>query len=155
MADIDIQFKIEGLDGVIDRISRLQDRFQKSSVRKAARRAMNLVRDSARAKVSRIDDPATAAEIWKNIITQESRRGRQQGGIMMRVGVRGGSITRKGFKRTSGGPGGITVHWRHVELGNERTRAQPFMRPALAENTGAVTDTMVEELKLELDKRGV
>jgi HK97 gp10 family phage protein len=148
-------FKIEGLAGALDRMRKLSPRLQKSGARRAMRKGANLVRDSARAKASMIDDPASAAEIWKNIITQESRRGKRLGGILMRVGVRGGSVTRRGAKRVDGGPGGITVHWRHVELGNEHTRAQPFMLPALASNVGSVTDTVVEELKIELDRLGV
>jgi HK97 gp10 family phage protein len=148
-------FKWEGVDDLYARL-KLLDKKAIPMARKAARAGMNLVRDSARARVSRIDNPATrpplGGTIWRNIITQESRRGRSMGGILMRVGVRGGSSTRAGVKRVVGGIGGTTPHWRHVELGTQFTRAQPFMRPALTSNIGAVADTVAEELRNQLDQ---
>ncbi|MBF4377308.1 HK97-gp10 family putative phage morphogenesis protein, partial [Vibrio anguillarum] len=50
------------------------------------------------------------------------------------------------------GPKGNTPHWHLVELGTERSRAQPFLRPALSENTNKVVDTLIVELDKESTK---
>ena len=160
MAEVEVTFVWEGVDDVLARLQKLGERMQTSIPRKAARRGMNLVRDSARANAQKIDDTSTVpplgSTIYRNIITQESgRRGKRLGGILMRVGVRGGAVTRKGVKRKPGGIGGTTPHWRHVELGTEHMEARPFMRDALMRNQGAVADTVAEEIRNELDKAGV
>ena len=159
MADFDVTMKWEGVDQVLERMQKLSLRMQTSIPRKAARRGMNLVRDAARARAQRIDDvstvPPLGSTIYRNIIVQESRRGKQLGGILMRVGVRGGSRTRPGQWRGPTGVGGTTPHWRHVEFGAQGKKARPFMRPALQENQGAVADTVAEVLREELDKAGV
>ena len=93
MAEFDVTFKWEGVDQVVARMKALDKKMQTKMARRAARVGMNLVRDAARAKAVRIDNPETGGTpIWKNISTQESRRGRRLGGILMRVGVRGLSL---------------------------------------------------------------
>ena len=156
MNGFDVEFKIEALDGVLERLKVLPERFQRTGVRRAARKAMNLVRDAARARASRLDDPATAEQIAKNIVTQESgKAGRREGGIVMRVGVLGGASRKHGKNDVrKGNPGGDTRHWLYLEIGSETTPAQSFMRKSLANNVGAVTDTLVEELNIELDRLG-
>ena len=106
---------------------------------------MNIVRDAARANARAFDDPETKEAIWKRIVTQESRR-RSTGfdGIIMRVGVRGGARSSK--SRTP------PWYWRLKEFGAEHMEAEPFMRPALAENIDQVTNTMVSESIKEIDK---
>ena len=152
MADLDVTFKWQGVDTVLARMKQLDVKMQKSMARRAARAGMALVRDSARAKAVKLDKPGTRSAIWKNIVTQESRRGKRLGGILMRVGVRGGSITRKGVKRAEDG---ATPHWRHIELGTQFVQARSFMRSALIQNMGAVADTVAEELRNDLDEVGV
>lgn len=148
----DFEFKIEGLDGVIDALSKLPDLLQKKGARKAARQGMNIVRDAARNRAHTIDDPETDTTIWRNIVTQESgKAGKREGGIVMRVGVQGGAGTPRGVRRPKVGRGGATQHWRHLEFGTVKTKAQPFMREAFSANVGAVTDTVVEVLKDEID----
>ena len=62
--------KIEGLDEVTKKLKRLADnKIAKRIARKAARQAMNLVRDDARNRAKAIDDPETREMIYKNIVT--------------------------------------------------------------------------------------
>lgn len=113
---------------------------------------MNIVRDSAKSKAKTIDDPETAAKIWKNIVTQDSpKEGAQVGGVVMRVGVRGGAGANQYSKDASGNPGGDTRHWRYIEFGTEHNPAAPFMRPALSDNVGPVTEKFANELSAEID----
>lgn len=200
---MDLNFNIKGLDNVIQNMTDLPLKLQRSGARKAVRRGMNVVRDAARASAAKFDDPKTSESIAKNIVTQSmSRRyllklGAQRGDIGMRVGVLGGarqyadSAENRRKRRagatydpggSKGNPGGDTWYWRFIEFGrgpvklkslkrgdsrkslvNAQTgqffgkeaaaaKAQPFMRPALSQNVGLVTDKVVSELIIEIDK---
>lgn len=165
MAD---EFELHGADEVMRKLRELTPRLQKKELRAAARKSMNIVRDAARAKARQIDDPKTAESIAKNIAVQESsRRSRAIGGVVMRVGVRGGARqyanTRENARKgragqtyatggSKGNPGGDTWYWRLVEFGRNGARAQPFMRPALSENTEAVTQRFATELSAGIDR---
>ncbi|HBO7046218.1 TPA: hypothetical protein L4934_006121 [Pseudomonas aeruginosa] len=152
MADI-AESRIHGLDGVVEKMRSLAPRLQRNGLRKAARKAMNIVRDAAREKARAVDDPETPEKIWKNIITQESaKEGRREGGVVMKVGVRGGASRNQHSKGASGNPGGDTRHWRYLEFGTKYSPAKPFMRPALPENVAKVTDRFVSELSSEIDR---
>lgn len=146
------EFRVQGLDGTVAKMRGLAPKLQRSGLKKAARRAMNIVRDAARAKAKALDDPVTPAKIWKNIVTQDSpRESRQEGGVVMRVGIRGGAGSNQHSKVASGNPGGDTRHWRYIEFGTEHNPAAPFMRPALSENIGPVTERFATELNAEID----
>lgn len=157
-----LEFRITGLDDVIQNLRTLAANQQKAIARKAARKAMNIVRDAARINARAIDDPETAAIIQKNIITQESTRaGQRVGGIVMRVGVQGGASSNqhskkimkkvRGTKHPKGDgsliylPGGDTRHWRFIEIGTSTIRSVPFMRKAFNSNVDSVMTTFATE----------
>ncbi|MBF7685975.1 HK97 gp10 family phage protein [Acinetobacter sp. B10A] len=143
---------VDGLDEVSRKLKMLSDQKKaKSLTRKAARRAMNVVRDAARENARAIDDPETRARIFKNIVTQS---GRSYGGydVVMRVGVRGGASSNQHSVDISGLSGGDTRHWRYIEFGTEYIPAVPFMRPALFNNMQKVLDTFAIEFNTELSK---
>lgn len=143
---------VEGLDEISRKLKMLSDQKKaKSLTRKAARRAMNVVRDAARENAKAIDDPETQARIFKNIVTQS---GRLYGGydVVMRVGVRGGASSNQHSEDISGLSGGDTRHWRYIEFGTEHIPAVPFMRPALFNNMQKVLNTFSDEFNIELSK---
>jgi HK97 gp10 family phage protein len=159
-----LEFRITGLDQAIANINTLAAKTQKSIARKAARKAMAIVRDSARINAKAIDDPETAAIIAKNIVVQESgKQGKKIGGIVMKVGVQGGASSNqysrkiikkiRGVRQIKGNPnlvylsGGDTRHWRFDEFGTSQQRATPFMRPALDSNASKVAETFVTEFR--------
>jgi HK97 gp10 family phage protein len=116
-------------------------------VRCAGTKAMRIVRDAARAKAQALDDPKTPANIAKNIVTRnDARGGKRIGGVVIKVGIVGGARPHKGNTDTG--------HWRFVEFGvpAHNIAARPFMRPALENNVDRVTETMVSELNLSIDK---
>ncbi|ENX33514.1 HK97 gp10 family phage protein [Acinetobacter colistiniresistens] len=145
-----VEVDITGLDDVVNRLQRLADpKRTKSIARKAARQAMNIVRDAARQNAKAIDDPESPEKIWKNISTQAGKS-RNPNEIKMRVGVRGGaSFSNPNPPSTSGGD---TRHWRWVEFGRSDAPATPFMRPAFASNIQQVTNKFAEVFDAELDK---
>ena len=156
MAD-GLTFKIEGADLIIDRLSTLPKKLQRKAAKIAARRGMNIVRDEARRNARKIDDPVSRNTIWKNIRTQEATRsGRRIGGVVMRVGVVGtAQLGKKRAQREAESanlPGKATQHWRMFEFGSKTTRAQPFMRPALASKVNAVTDKVAAELSAAIER---
>jgi HK97 gp10 family phage protein len=144
MADF-VTIKVEGLDRLSRRLKRISVDMKTKVIRAAARKAMNIVRDAARAKAQQFDDPETPEKIWRLITTQESRR-RARGfeGVVMRVGVRGGARSSK--ERIP------PWYWRLKEFGTEKMEAEPFMRPSLTENADKVLSTVVNETNKALDQ---
>lgn len=151
---------IEGLAEIQRKLKLLPDRIGKNAMRRALRKGANVIRDAARNNAKRIDDPETREQIWKNIVTQGAgrRRERAAGGPMMRVGVLGGAKNRKRGGGTyevggsSSNPGGDTFHWRYLEFGTSKMRAQPFMRPAASTAAPEVFSTFAQAASVEIDK---
>lgn len=145
-----VEFNIEGLDEVQGKLKRLGNpRLMKNAARRSARKAMAIVRDSARNAAKGIDDPQTSEKIWKNIAIAAGKT-RNQNEVVMRVGVRGGaSFSNPNPPNTSGGD---TRHWRWLEFGSVHNPPTPFMRPALQNNIQAVTNSFAENFNKEIDK---
>ena len=145
-----VEFNIEGLDEVQEKLKRLGNpRLMKNAARRSARKAMAIVRDSARANAKTLDDPETAEKIWKNIAIAAGKT-RNPNEVVMRVGVRGGaSFSNPNPPKT---PGGDTRHFRWLEFGSVHNPPTPFMRPALQNNIQAVTNSFAENFNKEIDK---
>jgi HK97 gp10 family phage protein len=144
--------KLEGADEILRKLKLLPQRIGNNAMRRALRKGANVIRDAARNNAKRIDDPETREQIWKNIAVYGGgrKREKQVGGVMMRVGVRGGAR----FDPSAGNlPGGNTTgHWRHVELGTSEMAAQPFLRPAGAEKASAAVSAIVADMNIQIDK---
>lgn len=145
-----VEFNIEGLDEVQEKLKRLSNpRLMKNAARRSMRKAMAIVRDSARNAAKGIDDPQTSEKIWKNIAIAAGKT-KDPNSVVMRVGVRGGaSFSNKNPPNT---PGGDTRHWRWLEFGSVHNPPTPFMRPALQNNIQAVTNSFAENFNKEIDK---
>ncbi|EPF6349215.1 HK97-gp10 family putative phage morphogenesis protein [Acinetobacter baumannii] len=151
--------EIQGLEPVLRKMRVIgNEKIVKRIARKAMRKGMNLVRDAARQKVKRLDDPATPEKIWKEIVVQNGRS-RNKNTLVMRVGVRGGAripYTNNAQNRRAGRVGqtyqadGRVFYWRFLELGTSKQPATPFLRPALYENIEQVTDKFVQVFNFEL-----
>ncbi len=162
-----VELNIEGMDQFKRKIEQLSNpKKVKQIARKAGRQAMNLVRDAARTNAKAIDDPETSSRIWKNIVTQGGKS-RNSNEVKLRVGVRGGSEfwrMNKGMFRKSDGRTvrmdspyytyipNDTRSWWLVEFGTVKTRAQPFMRPALSQNIDEATTKFVQVFDAEITK---
>lgn len=148
-----VEFKIEGLDGVLRKMRELSPKLQKKGLVSAMRKGANIVRDDARARAKQFDDPSTPRPIWKEIVTRNnSRRGRKEGGVVMQVGVRGGARNPGGSANASNDNASSVWYWRFLEFGTSKMQAQPFMRPALESKAEAATDAIVTELNRQLDE---
>jgi len=151
--------QIHGLEPTLRRMRAIgNDKTVKRIARKAMRQAMNIVRDKAREKVKRLDDPTTPEKIWKEIVVQNGRS-RNKNTLVMRVGVRGGAripYTNNAQNRRAGRVGqtyqadGRVFYRRFLELGTSKQPATPFLRPALYENIEQITDKFVQVFNFEL-----
>lgn len=143
-----IQLNVQGLENLKRKMDQLSNpKKAKAIARKAARQAMNIVRDEARARARMIDDPETAEKIFKNI-SVASGRSKNSNEVVIRVGVRGGaSFSNKNPPQTSGGD---TRHFRWLEFGSANNRATPFMRPALSTKLNLVTAKFVQVFDSEI-----
>lgn len=138
-------FKIEGLEPVLAKMRGLSPKLHKKGLRSAGTKAMRIVRDAARRGAARFDDPETASNIAKNIVTRyDAKASRREGGSVTKVGVMGGARPAKGTQDTG--------HWRLLEFGSSQMPAQPFMREALSSNIQEVTNSVVTNLSIEIDK---
>lgn len=150
---MDISVNVTGLAEIERKLKLLPERVGRNAMRRALRKGANVIRDAARANARRIDDPETREAIYKNIAVAGGgrRREREAGGVMMRVGVRGGARPLKNGTDT-GLPGGNTTHWRFVELGTSQARAQPFLTPAGVEKAQAAYDAIAADAIKQVDK---
>lgn len=167
MAD-GIDFKIDGLEQLLGKLDSISDDLKRKGGRAALRKAANVIRAAAQAGASRIDDPATAESISKNIdVRWNARRFKRTGDLGFRVGVLGGArqygdtkVNRRKQRvgdsyKTAGdksNPGGDTWYWRFVEFGTARTPAKPFLRPALEQNVDKATGAFITEYEKAIDR---
>lgn len=165
---MDVSFRLTGADALADRLSKFTPKLQQAAGKRAARKAMTIVRKAAQNNIRQHDDPATPQRVWKNVYLQQSRRkSKAAGGVVMRVGILGGARqygnTRENRRKRrvggsystlgdKGNPGGDTWYWRFRELGTEHEPARPFLRPALENNVQAVSTTLIVELNREIDR---
>ena len=151
---------IKGAREVAARLAGFSEKLREAAGRRAARRAMGVVRADARKRLQAIDDPGTPTDIAKNVYIQQSRsQSRAIGGVAMRVGILGGARpdrsmneNRKTGQSKDGNPGGDTRYWRFVELGTEKVAPRPFLRPALEQNAGQVLEVLIDALAKEVNR---
>lgn len=152
-------FKIDGLDALLGKLSEVAQDVQFKSGRAALRAAANFVAAKAKENYANIDDPGTPEKIAANIAVRfNARSSRRTGNLHMRIGVLGGakqyantkSNVREGKAgktyKTAGSkanPGGDTWYWRFIEFGNRRTRPRRFLRDALKQHQQEATRIFV------------
>lgn len=156
MADT-VEFSMTGMDEVIEKLNQLTPMVKKKGGRRALAKAASIVRAAARQNALGVDDASTREMIAKNIAMQwMARMNRQTGDLGYRIGVRGGARDMSEYGELGGegknNPGGDTWYWRLVEFGTWRTKANPFMRTALASNIQQATNAFAIELERQIDK---
>lgn len=146
-----VEFSIRGIDRLHKKLKGVSAELTNKTGRAALRKAANVVANDARMRALALDDPDTGRKIADNVAVQfASKTFRQTGVLMMRVGVRWGALSEK--SNPDLGPGSKTFHWRFLELGTEKMKEQPFLRPALTQNVNKVLDTLVVEMEKGIDR---
>ncbi|MDI3399657.1 hypothetical protein QLG12_15695 [Pseudomonas sp. V88_4] len=142
-----VRFNLKGADELSARFKGLTEEMRRKVVLPAAKDAMDIVLLDAKDRAARIDDPETANFIPANLAMIERKAiGEEVGAVVISVGVR---------MRKRGQKGGNTFYWWWVELGTEKNRAKPFLRPALANNREALFKEFLSSAKYQLIKLGV
>lgn len=150
---VDISVTMTGVDELVKKLEGLKYDVQKKGGRFALRKAAQVIRNAARQNAFAIDDPATAANISKNVIERWSNKyNRATGDLKFRVGVQGGAGGSKKAEALSNLAGGDTRHWRYVEFGTEKTAAQPFLLPAMNANAQQATNVFIKEYVSAIDR---
>lgn len=148
----DVQWDLKGFDRAIDKMKALPAELRLKPGRSALGKAARVLTKHAKDNAQRIDDSETGREIARNITQRfRSKLFKQTGDLMISVGV----ATEKGRipkGNPDEGPGGNTPHWHLIENGTERTRAQPFLRPAFAQGVDQVHAVFAAELEKQIDK---
>lgn len=157
MADA-VEFSITGLDELNAKLQSISDDLKKKGGRFALRKAAMVVAKAAAENAARVDNPKTHQRIYANVTLRwSSRRYKSTGDLGFRVGVLGGArrvakITGEFKGKGAGNPGGDTWYWRLVEFGTEHSKARPFMRPALENNTDKATNEFILQYGKAIDR---
>lgn len=142
-----IQYKLKGAEELSRVFKTLPAEIQRQVMIPAAKDAMDIVKQDAIRRAAIIDRPETIPDISKNIdMIEDKKFFEETGATKISVGVR---------KSKRGQRGGNTFWWWWVELGTSRSRAQPFMRNALAQNREAVFAELISSGKYQLIKLGL
>ncbi len=146
-------FSMTGFESLYRKIDYLKKDMKNRIAWGATRKGANFVAGKAKEGAQKIDDQETAANISKNIaVRRNNKRYKATGDIAMRVGVLGGAGGNKKSSELDGLPGKDTRHFRHVELGTEKTAAQPFLRPAIQNHVSEVINIVAKELEKGIDR---
>ncbi|MCS9316348.1 HK97 gp10 family phage protein [Pseudomonas aeruginosa] len=152
MADT-VEFSITGLDSLLGKLDSITDDVKRRGGRSALRKAAMIVVKAAKLGAEKVDDPGTGRSISDNIALRwNGRLFKRTGDLGFRIGVLHGAVLPKKSERSDKAANAPTPHWRLLEFGTEKMRAQPFMRNALADNIAAVTDTFISEYEKGIDR---
>lgn len=151
MAD-GISFTLTGFEEVRKKLAQTPIKLRTKGSRRALGRAAAVIRKAARQNALAVDDPETGRRIAQNVGQRvRSAYSRRTGDAMVSIGV----LTARGpipKGNPDEGARGSTPHWHLIELGTEKARAQPFLRPAMESNMAAAIDKYAIELEKEIAK---
>lgn len=148
----DAQWDLKGFERAIGLMKSLPMEMRAKPGRSALGKAARVLTTHAKDNAQRIDDKDTGRKIADNVTQRfRSKYFKQTGDLMISVGV----ATDKGRipkGNPDEGPGGNTPHWHLKELGTERMRAEPFLRPAFVQGVEEVQSVFAAELEKQIDK---
>lgn len=150
--EIEGQFSLVGYDQVIEKMRKLPVAMRGKPGRSALGSAATVVKKAAQQNALKVDDAKTGRRISRNIVQRfRGRYFKRTGDLMISIGVATpkGRIPKGNPDLGSDGP---TPHWHLIELGTERSKAQPFLAPALENNINRVLDIFAERLEKQIDK---
>ncbi|EIC82082.1 HK97-gp10 family putative phage morphogenesis protein [Serratia sp. M24T3] len=149
MAD-GIEFSLIGLDSLLGKLDTISDDLRRKGGRAALRKAANVIAEKAKANAMRVDDPHTGRSIADNIaIRWNGKVFKTTGNLGFRIGVLHGAVLKNHPDKAKNAP---TPHWRLLEFGTEKMKAQPIMRPAIASGAAEAVNTFVLEYEKAIDR---
>lgn len=150
MADDGVEYSITGIDALMAKLATVSNDVKRKGGRAALRKAGNVIVAKAKANAQRVDDPITGRRIADNIAMRWNNRVfKRTGNLAFRIGVLHGAVIKNHPDKARNAP---TPHWRLLEFGTEKMRAQPIMRPAAEDNVPEVINTFAIEYEKALDR---
>lgn len=148
-----VEFSIIGLDELQAKLNSVTYDVKRRGGRFALRKAAQVLKRQVQENARRLDNPKTSAQIAENVTERWSGRTfKRTGNLAFRVGLMGGAGGNRPGEDLAGLPGGDTRHWRFLEFGTERARAQPFMRPAADQAAGDVLNEFITQYEKALTR---
>ncbi|MCY1364089.1 phage protein, HK97 gp10 family [compost metagenome] len=148
-----VEFSLIGLDSLLGKLESISDDVKRKGGRSSLRRAAMIVVSAAKEGARNVDDAETGRSIADNIALRwNGRLFKRTGDLGFRIGVLHGAVLPKQGETADTSAASPTPHWRLIEFGTEKMRADPFMRSALADNIQAVTNTFVSEYEKAIDR---
>lgn len=148
----DVKWDLKGFDQVSKRLQALPAGLRGKAGRSALGSAVRVMTNQAKDNALRVDDPETGRKIADNIVQRfRSKYFKRTGDLMISVGV----STSKGRipqGNPDEGPKGNTYHWHLVELGTEKMKAQPYLRPAFGQTVDKVQQVFAAKLDQQITK---
>lgn len=145
--------EVRGLDALLGKLNGLKYETKYKGGRFALRKAAQVIRDDARDRAIRINDPMTGRSISENVVERwNGRLYKRTGNLGFRVGVLHGARLPKKGESPEAGAGGPTPHWRLLEFGTEKMEAKPFLIPAALSNVQRASDVFVAEYGKAIDR---
>lgn len=148
-----VEFTITGLDSLLGKLEAVSYDVKRKGGRSALRKAAMVMVNHAKEGARRLDDAETGRSIADNVgLRWNGRLFKRTGNLGFRIGVLKGAVLPKKGETADTTQNAPTPHWRLLEFGTEKMRAQPFMRSALADHIGEVTNTFVTEYEKAIDR---
>lgn len=152
MAD-GVEFSLIGLEDLLGKLRSVSHDVRRKGGRAALRKAAGVVVARAKEGAQGLDDSQTGRSIADNVAARwNGRLFRRTGDLGFRVGVLQGAVLPDAGEKPDKGTNAPTPHWRLLEFGTEKMRAQPFMRKALADHISEVIGVFVTEYDKALDR---
>lgn len=141
MAADGVDYNVDGLAEVLGRFEALEYDIKRKGGRFALRRAAQVLRDQARANAELVDDPMTESNIAENIAVKwAGKKFKRTGDMEFNVGVRGGANS------------GATFHWRFLEFGTSKMRAQPIFRQVPGQAGQEAVDEFIKQYSKKIER---
>lgn len=135
---------IQGLDGVLDAMAKLEDKVQRKAVYSALRAGAKPIQTAARRNAQAVDDPTTPERIAGQVATRALSK-KQVRVLGADAGVGVGVLQSHNAK---GEKGVDEYHYAwFVEEGTSTQQARPFIRPAGEEASEAALNAVVQSLQ--------
>lgn len=141
MAADGVDYNVDGLAEVLGNFEALEYDIKRKGGRFALRRAAQVLRDQARANAELVDDPMTESNIAENIAVKwAGKTFKRTGDMVFNVGVRGGANS------------GATFHWRFLEFGTSKMRAQPIFRQVPGQAGQQAVDEFIKQYSKKIER---
>lgn len=147
-----VNIKVEGFKELRNRAARLDRRLQRKVYGAAVRAGGKVLVDAAQGKV-----PVRTGAVKASLVHRASSKP-GQGLFGVKVTIRGGKKASSRVAHRRGGKGGeyspdaVERYYRFQELGTKHHPAQPFLKPALEGNQGAVLNAVKGELARGIER---